>query len=117
LLDGEHGQQADAHADEGEQRQADQCRQQAMPRTEIKVVQGSLLALGPLPGTTYPAHGTFGRICGSVAGKACLEAAMADHWLHTRDPMTDDEGAYRVGWGISLALVMAAVLLLWHFNV
>ncbi len=44
------------------------------------------------------AHGTFAaRLC-LWSGKACLEAAMADHWLHTRDPISDDEGAYgRVG--------------------
>lgn len=42
---------------------------------------------------------------------------MADHWLHTHDPITNDEGAYRIGWAISFALVLAAVLLLWHFNV
>jgi len=42
---------------------------------------------------------------------------MADHWLHTRDPISDDEGAYGTGWAIGLAIVSTVVLLLWHFNV
>lgn len=43
---------------------------------------------------------------------------MADHWLHTHGSVPDDEeGAYRAGWAISFAAVLAAVLLLWHFNV
>jgi hypothetical protein len=43
---------------------------------------------------------------------------MADHWLNTHGPVPDDEeGAYRIGWAISFVAVLAAVLLLWHFNV
>ena len=37
LLDGLHHQQADAHADQRDQRQAQQCRQQALPGTEIQI--------------------------------------------------------------------------------
>ncbi len=40
LLNREHGQQADADANKREQREANQCCEQTLPRREIKIVQG-----------------------------------------------------------------------------